>query len=95
MTLAAKTQRREPFRIDLSGAFIRRSDLSGADLEGANFSRADCANSNFRGANLRDVNFDGTNLKGADFTGARNLTRGQIERAIIDERTILPAELAE
>lgn len=95
MTAAVGTEKRETFKIDLSGAFIRRTDLSGANLEGANLSRADCANVNFRGANLQDAILDGTNLRGADLTGARNLTRSQLERAIIDDRTILPAELAE
>ncbi|MFO1101933.1 MAG: pentapeptide repeat-containing protein [Methylocystis sp.] len=85
----------ETFKIDLSGAFIRRTDLSNANLKGANLSGADCANVNFRGANLQDAILDGTNLKGADLTGARNLRRSQLERAIIDDRTILPAELAE
>lgn len=95
MTAAVRTEKRETFKIDLSGAFIRRTDLSGANLEGANLSRADCTNVNFRGANMRDANLDGAILKGADLTGVRNLTRSQLERAIIDDRTILPAELAE
>ncbi len=95
MTAAVRTEKRETFKIDLSGAFIRRTDLSNANLKGANFSGADCANVNFRGANLQDANLDGTNLRGADLTGARNLTRAQLQRAIIDDRTILPSELSE
>jgi uncharacterized protein YjbI with pentapeptide repeats len=90
MTQTAKTFVREPFRIDLSGAFIRRTDLSGANL-----SRADCKNAIFRGANFRDAKLDGTILKGADLSGARNLTRAQIASAVIDEFTILPADIAE
>jgi uncharacterized protein YjbI with pentapeptide repeats len=95
MTAAVRTEKRETFKIDLSGAFIRRTDLSNANLKGANLSGADCANVNFRGANLQDAILDGTNLKGADLTGARNLTRSQLKRAIIDDRTILPSDLAE
>ncbi|MGD9658844.1 MAG: pentapeptide repeat-containing protein [Methylocystis sp.] len=94
MTAAVRSERRETFKIDLSGAFIRRTDLSNANLKGADLSGADCANVNFRGANLQDAILDGTNLKGADLTGARNLTRAQIERAIIDDQTILPSDLA-
>ncbi|MBM3551448.1 MAG: hypothetical protein FJX45_06680 [Alphaproteobacteria bacterium] len=94
MTAAVRTEKRETFKIDLSGAFIRRTDLSGANLEGANLSRADCTNVNFRGANMRDANLDGAILKGADLTDVRNLTRKQIERAVIDDRTILPSGLA-
>ncbi len=95
MTQTARTFVREPFRIDLSGAFIRRTDLSGANLEGANLSRADCKNAIFRGANFRGAKLDGTILKGADLTGARNLTRAQIANAIIDEFTKLPSDIAE
>lgn len=93
MGLTARNERREPFKIDLSGVFIRRTDLSNANLEGADLSGADCTNVNFCGANLRGAKLDGTILKGADFTDARNLTHAQIQSAIIDERTILPANL--
>jgi len=85
----------EPFRINLSGAFIRRVELSDTDLEGSNFSRADCKSANFHGANLRGAKLDGTILSGADLSGARNLTRAQIDRAVIDENTILPGEFAD
>lgn len=85
--------RRAPIPLDLGGAFIRRADLSGANLVGADFSRADCANANFRGADFRDAILAGTILKGADLTGARNLTKQQIESAIIDAKTLLPAGL--
>jgi uncharacterized protein YjbI with pentapeptide repeats len=83
-----------PIRIDLSRTFIRRVDLSNARLIGTDFSFADCSNANFRGADFRDAILEGTILKGADLTGAKNLTRKQIARAVIDERTILPEDLA-
>ncbi|KAF0121556.1 MAG: pentapeptide repeat-containing protein [Methylocystaceae bacterium] len=95
MAAAIRTEQREAFKIDLSGAFIRRTDLSNANLKGANLSDADCTNVNFRGANLQNAILDGTILRGADLTGVRNLTRSQIARAIIDDRTILPSELPE
>jgi uncharacterized protein YjbI with pentapeptide repeats len=79
--------------LDLSGTFIRRTDLSGANLENADLSEADCAFVNFAGANFKGTNLFRTNLRGADLTGARNLTREQIQSALIDAKTILPIEL--
>lgn len=87
-----KTEPR-PLRIDLSRTFIRRTDFSGANLEAANLSYADCQNAIFRRLNFKNANLSGTNLKGADLSDARNLTRGQLRLAIIDETTILPAYL--
>lgn len=92
MTFVAELPKRA-FKLDLSGAFIRRTDLSNANLEGANLSGADCSNVSFRGANMLDANLDGAILRGADLSEARNLTRQQIERAIVDELTILPTYL--
>jgi uncharacterized protein YjbI with pentapeptide repeats len=77
--------------IDLSGAFIRRADLSGASLNEANFSGADCTNANFRGADFEGAVLEGTILKGADLREARNLTKQQIQSAVIDSNTLLPA----
>lgn len=95
MTRAARAENRRVSNLDLSGAFIRRTDLSNADLEAANLSGADCTNVIFRGANMRGAILDGTILKGADLTGVRNLTKAQVARAIVDERTILPFDLAD
>lgn len=81
------------FRLDLSGAFVRRTDLSGANLENANLSEADCSYVIFRGANFRNANLAGTILIGADLTDATNLTVSQLELAIIDETTVLPDDL--
>lgn len=64
----------EPFRIDLHGAFVRRTDLSGASLVEANFARADATGANFRDADFDRANLNDTILVGADLTGARNLT---------------------
>jgi uncharacterized protein YjbI with pentapeptide repeats len=79
--------------LDLSGTFIRRADLSGASLNWADFSAADCTNANFRGADFEGTILSGTILNGADLTGARNLTKQQIESAIIDDATLLPPGL--
>jgi uncharacterized protein YjbI with pentapeptide repeats len=77
-------------KLDLSRTFIRRTDLSFASLVGANFTNADCSNAIFRGADFKNTILDGAILRGADLSGAKNLTREQIAKAIIDDRTILP-----
>ena len=82
-----------PLRIDLSRTFIRRTDLSDANLEGANLSYADCQNAIFRRVNFKNANLQGTILRGADLSDVLNLTREQLDKAIIDETTILPAYL--
>jgi uncharacterized protein YjbI with pentapeptide repeats len=92
MNSLEKTEQR-PLRIDLSRTFIRRTDLSDANLEGANLSYADCQHAIFRRVNFKNANLEGTNFKAADLSDARNLTREQLDKAIIDETTILPAYL--
>jgi uncharacterized protein YjbI with pentapeptide repeats len=87
-----KTEPR-PLRIDLNRTFIRRTDLSDANLKGANLSYADCQNTIFRRVNFKNANLEGTILRGADLSDALNLTREQLDKAIIDETTILPTYL--
>jgi uncharacterized protein YjbI with pentapeptide repeats len=77
--------------LDLHGAFVRRIDLGGASLRGANMSGADATNASFREADFAGARLDGTILRGADLSGARNLTTEQLARAVIDDRTVLPA----
>jgi uncharacterized protein YjbI with pentapeptide repeats len=88
MTKSKRDQ--EKFRLDLHGAYLRRTVLRNTNLEGANLSGADFTNADFRGANLKDANLSGTILRGADLTDATNLTTEQIAAAIIDDRTKLP-----
>jgi uncharacterized protein YjbI with pentapeptide repeats len=85
------TRDRNAFRLDLHGAFLRRTDFSDFNLEGANLSRADFSEASFRGTNFKNANLTGTILRGADLTDATNLTRAQLAAAIIDDRTRLPA----
>jgi Pentapeptide repeats (8 copies) len=92
MNRLEKTESR-PLRIDLRRTFIRRTDLADANLEGANLSYADCQNAIFRRVNFKNANLEETNLKGADLSDARNLTREQLAKAIIDDTTTLPAYL--
>jgi uncharacterized protein YjbI with pentapeptide repeats len=84
--------RAENLKLDVQGAFLRRTDLSLANLEGANLSRADLSNAVLRGANFKNAILDGTILKGADLTDALNLTRAQMARAVVDQNTKLPAQ---
>jgi uncharacterized protein YjbI with pentapeptide repeats len=87
MNSDAKVKRRP---LDLSRAFIRRTDFSYTDLERANLTGTDCTGAVFRGADFKNAILDGTILRGADLTDARNLTREQLARAVVDETTILP-----
>jgi uncharacterized protein YjbI with pentapeptide repeats len=82
------------FRVDLRGAFLRRTDLSRANLTRANLAGADFTNAIFRGVEFKDAILDGTVLKGADLTGAKNLTVSQLEMAVLDETTRLPEGLS-
>ena len=83
-----------PFKLDLHGAFLRRTDLSRANLTRANLARADFTNAIFREADFKDAILDGTVLKGADLTGTKNLTLSQLRMAILDETTTLPEGLS-
>lgn len=78
-------------KLDIHGAFVRRTNFSGASLRGANMNGADAANAIFRGVDFAGALLRGTVLRGADLTGARNLTFEQLSEAIVDDRTILPA----
>jgi uncharacterized protein YjbI with pentapeptide repeats len=90
MNAPFKTNPGDDFRVDLHGAFMRRTDLSGASLVGANLSGADASGANFRGVDFKDANLTGTILRGADLRDAKNLTAEQLGAAIIDQETILP-----
>jgi uncharacterized protein YjbI with pentapeptide repeats len=88
------TRLAKDFKLDVRGAFLRRTDLSFASLRGANLTGADFTNASLRGADLEGALLDGTILKGADLTEARNLTLSQLRKAILDERTKLPKGLS-
>jgi len=77
-------------KLDIHGAFVRRTDLSGASLRDANLCGTDASNAIFKGADFGGALLRGTILRGADLTGAQNLTLEQLAEAVIDERTILP-----
>ena len=89
------SREKDEFRLDVHGAYLRRTDLSNANLESANLSGANLTDAILRGANLKNAILKGTILRGADLTDAKNLTRAQLETAIIDDRTKLPALVAD
>ncbi|MCX4971092.1 pentapeptide repeat-containing protein [Streptomyces sp. NBC_00654] len=72
----------------LTHARLRGANLTGANLTGANLTGADLTGADLRGADLR-----GADLTDADLTDALNLTWEQVESAITDEDTELPASL--
>ena len=84
----------------LEGAFLMKAHLEGAEfgdahLEGANLEEAHLEGANLFGAHLEGADFKeafmkGARLEGVDLRGAKNLTREQIDSAIIDEETKLP-----
>lgn len=94
MTNALEKNNQADLKLDVRGAYLRRTDLSSANLERANLSRADFTNAIFRGANFKDAVLEGTILKGADLTNAKNLTPTQLKRAILDKNTKLPENLS-
>jgi len=83
-------ERDRPLRLDLQGAFIRRTDLSDANLQEANLAEADLSGASLRGADMRNARLAGTILKGADLRGVKNLTVEQLSDAIVDKHTLLP-----
>src|ERR1700730_13584176 len=94
MTQERAVARRNKFRLDVRGAYLRRTDLSHAKLERANLSRADFSNAILRDADFKNAILEGTVLRGADLTGAKNLTKDQLRKAILDPKTKLPAEFS-
>lgn len=83
---------------NLSNAKLWNANLRNASLSDANLSHADFSSADLGGATLLDAEVGGaifhkTILKGANLTRAKKLTRAQLQEAITDEKTILPADL--
>lgn len=76
--------------VDLRGAVLRGADMADAIFLQANLSTADLRDASLCGADLSGASLQSADLRGVDFTGAKNLTRKQIEGALLDERTRLP-----
>jgi pentapeptide repeat protein len=73
---------------NLMGAVLTEADLSDARLEHADLRGARLAHAVLGGARLK-----GANLCGADLRLSRGLTQAQIDEAVGDHRTTLPAHL--
>jgi hypothetical protein len=78
---------------DLTGA-----DFFGCDLSGSDLGRRDAEKGHpaapaalLHGARLTNAVLTGTNLRGVDLTTVRGLTRDQLEKAVTDKYTKLPA----
>src|SRR5262245_32768122 len=80
---------------NLTGAILVEADLSDARLERADLQAANLAGANLAYASLADARLDGTNLCGANLRLARGLTQAQIDTALGDRHTILPAGLTQ
>jgi uncharacterized protein YjbI with pentapeptide repeats len=99
INLAAARLRHASLRFaTLTGADLREADLSDADLSDSRLNGANLAAANLSEALLDRADFQGAklaraNLCGASLAEARNLTQGQIEEAVGDVFTLLPAHL--
>ena len=62
-------------------------------MKGANLSHAHLEHAFFFEAHLEDAVLRGTHLEGANLLGAHGITREQLDSAIIDGETRLPAYL--
>jgi uncharacterized protein YjbI with pentapeptide repeats len=78
---------------DLIGARLRGADLRGADLRGAYLIGADLTGADLRRADLIGADLRDANLAGADLTGAIFVTQTQLNAALGDQRTRIPAGL--
>ena len=76
---------------DLIGARLARADLRGADLRGAYLIGADLRDADLVRADLIGADLRGATLAGADLTDALYLTQPQVNAALGDASTVLPA----
>lgn len=78
---------------DLQGVNLQAANLEGADLRGADLSRANLAAAELLEANLEGADLSGANLQGVNLEHTEGLTQAQIDRAVLDATTQLPASL--
>jgi uncharacterized protein YjbI with pentapeptide repeats len=69
--------------VNFQNSFLEGANFQNSKLNGAIFNYADLMKTNFKGANLKDVHFKGADLSGADLEGALNLTKEQIDQALL------------
>jgi DnaJ-domain-containing protein 1 len=78
---------------NLNGAVLIDADLSDARLEDADLRGANLRNAKLTNATLRGASLESAILYSADLSQARGLTQAQIDRALGDLQTALPANL--
>jgi hypothetical protein len=78
---------------NLNGAVLTDADLSDARLEKADLRGADLCNAKLKHTTLNGAQLEAANLCGANLRHARGLTQAQINRALGDSSTALPAYL--
>jgi hypothetical protein len=78
-------------RANLIGANLRGADLRGANLRGAALLGADLRGADLRWADLTGCDLRGANLAGSDLGTAIFVTQSQMDSAVGDGRTALPA----
>jgi hypothetical protein len=76
-----------------TGHSLRGANLRKADLRSENLRGADLYAANLAGADLTGADLQGSDLRSTDLSGAVGLTQDQLDSAIIDQRTLLPAYL--
>jgi len=79
--------------VNLQDADLKGAKLSVADLMRANLRRANLREADFWMADMKDANLQGADLQGANLSEVTNLTQKQIDSAITDSNTVLPAGL--
>jgi uncharacterized protein YjbI with pentapeptide repeats len=85
-------------KANLSEANLSNACLWNANLSDANLSHAHLSSANFpprplSNATLSNTKLDEAYLEGVDLRGTKGLTKSQLEKAKIDEHTLLPADL--
>ncbi|MCP3802090.1 pentapeptide repeat-containing protein [Allokutzneria sp. A3M-2-11 16] len=78
---------------DLIGAKLRRADLRGANLRGAYLIGADLRDADLRSADVIGADLRDANVAGAKLADSLFLTQTQVNAALGDTRTTIPAAL--
>jgi uncharacterized protein YjbI with pentapeptide repeats len=79
--------------MDYLGAKLKGADLRGANLRGALLIAADLRNADLRWCDFIGADFRDTDISGANLTGSIFLTQAQVNAAIGNKNTKLPATL--
>jgi uncharacterized protein YjbI with pentapeptide repeats len=98
LTRASELARAGTRMLDRRGADLAGANLGGADLTGANLRGALLIGADLRGADLTRADLTGADTRGADLGGAKLagsifLIQSQLDAAMGDSRTTLPASL--